>query len=593
MAVDERIFPAWADAERLEASLGDPFIAASPLSFASAVEADEREAYPESSIATLQKWGYHRHFVPAADGGRLESLESALALVRAVSRRDLTVAIALGQTFLGSVPVWLAGNDRQRATAARVILEGGQMALALTEERHGADLLATEVRADAIDGGYTVNGTKWLINNGTRGSAFSVFVRTEERSGPRSFSMFLVKRSDSPSAGITSIPKVRTLGIRGADISGLRFADAHVPASACLGAAGSGLELLLKALQITRTGCTAFSLGAADTALRITLDFVRSRALYGGTAWDLPHVRTALVDAFLDILIAETISLAATRILQAAPGQASITAAIAKYEVPVRIERVIRELGTVIGARHYLREGLADGVFQKLSRDAAVVSLFDGSTAVNLDALSSQIPGVLRRVESADPPRAVFALGAPLPKFDGSRFRAFAEGDDVIGALRSGSILKRLEAQASRAPTAVEAALLLRPLVDELAALGPWMTEFVKREKLRASRSAPMLEAARRYCSLWAAGALVELWLHNREESGPFLSGGVWLAPALGRLQPVPARRSSESEAAVADHLLCLHDAHRVFSFVPLVLPDRTSVFPTTNNIPQSRGFVS
>jgi alkylation response protein AidB-like acyl-CoA dehydrogenase len=586
----ERIFPAWADAERLEASLGDPFMAGSPLSFARAVADDEREAYPETSIATLQSWGYHRHFVPAADGGCMTSLEAPLALVRAVARRDLTVAIALGQTFLGSVPVWLAGNDRQRAIAAGLILEGGQMALALTEERHGADLLATEVRADAIDAGYTLNGTKWLINNGTRGNAFSVFVRTDANAGPRSFSMFLVKRSDS--AGITSIPKVRTVGIRGADISGLRFEGAHVPAGACLGAAGSGLELLLKALQITRTGCTAFSLGAADTALRIALDFVRSRALYGATAWDLPHVRTALVDAFLDILIAETISVAATRMLHVAPGQAAITAAIAKYEVPVRIERVLRELGTVIGARHYLREGLADGVFQKLSRDAAVVSLFDGSTAVNLDALSSQIPGVLRRAASGDVPGSVFALGEQVPKFDGSRFRAFAEGDDVIGALRSGSTLKRLESEAAQTPAAVEAAFLLRPLVDELEALGPWMADFVKREKLRASRSAPMLEAARRYCSLWAAGALVELWLHNREESGPFFSGGAWLAPALGRLQPLPARRSVELEEAVSSHLLRLHGEHRAFSFVPIALPDGNTVCLTTNNVPHESGFV-
>jgi alkylation response protein AidB-like acyl-CoA dehydrogenase len=122
----ERIFPAWADAERLEASLGDPYMAGSPLSFARAVADDEREAYPEASVATLQRWGYHRHFVPAADGGCMTSFEAPLALVRAVSRRDLTVAIALGQTFLGSVPVWLGGTDNQRAAAARIILGGGR-----------------------------------------------------------------------------------------------------------------------------------------------------------------------------------------------------------------------------------------------------------------------------------------------------------------------------------------------------------------------------------------------------------------------------------------------------------------------------------
>jgi hypothetical protein len=211
---------------------------------------------------------------------------------------------------------------------------------------------------------------------------------------------------------------------------------------------------------------------------------------------------------------------------------------------------------------------------------------------VNLDELSSQIPGVLRRAESADAPDAVFALAAPLPKFDGNRFRAFAEGDDVIGALRSGSTLRRLEASAPHAPAAVEAALLLRPLLDELAALGPWMTGFVKREKLRAARSAPMLDAARRYCSLWTAGALVELWLHNRQESGPFFSQGAWLPAALGRLHPTPAQRSEEVADALAAHLQRLHDEHRAFSFVPIALPDRQAVCLMTNNVPRPSGLV-
>ena len=574
--ISERIFPAWSNAERLEASLGDPFTAASPLSFARAMSDDELEAYPEAAIAALHERGYQYHFVPSSDGGRLTSLEEALALVRVVSRRDLTVAIALGQTFLGSVPVWLGGDSVQRADAARLALSGAQMALALTEEPHGADLLACEVRADVVTDGYRLDGTKWLINNGTRGSAFSVFVRTDSRGGPRGFSLLFVKRPESPSQGVTSLEKLRTHGIRGADISGLRFENAEVARAACLGQVGSGLELLLKALQITRTGCTAFSLGAADTALRLALDFVRTRTLYGAAAWQLPHVRSSLVDAFLDLLIAEAVTLTATRVLHVAPEQAPVSAAVAKYQVPVRLERVVRELGTVIGARHYLRQGLAHGVFQKIARDVAVVSLFDGSAAVNLDTLSSQIPSVLRRPSVDDAAPAVFALDEALPPLNARRFSAFTTRDDVMTVLRNDRVLTRLDALAVDIPAAAEAKRQLAPLMEELASMGPWLDDFLKRAKLEAARSAPMLDAARRYTDLWAAAALVQLWLHNRERGGPFLREGAWLGPALARLNAVTPRARPAAESVLADHLVRLHDEGRAFSFVPIVLPPRS-----------------
>lgn len=574
--MNERIYPAWEEAERLEAALGDPFSPGSPLSFARAVADDEAEAYPQAAVHALQGLGYHHFFVPADVGGRLTSLELSSTLVRAVARRDLSVAIALGQTFLGTVPVWLGGDAAQRQAAAKLVLSGAQTALALTEELHGADVLASDVRALAVDGGFRLDGTKWLINNGTKGAAFSVFIRTEARGGPRGFSMFFVERPSPGAGGVSALPKIRTHGIRGADISGVRFEALQVPGTALLGASGTGLELLLKALQVTRTGCTSFSLGAADTALRVGLDFVRHRTLYGAPAWQLPHVRSSLVDAFLDVLIAEAVALTATRVLHVAPEQAPVTAAIAKYEAPVRLERVVREVGTIIGARHYLRQGLADGVFQKLARDVAVVALFDGSAAVNLDSLSAQLPGVLRQPALEHPDPALFTLDLALPALDAQRFGAFTTRDDVIASLRGGHVLGRLEALASTSGGAAEARRQLLPLLEELEALGPWVSAWFKAEKLKAGRSAPLLDAGRRYACLWAAAALVQLWLHNRDRSGPFFAEGLWLGPALARLHAAPATRSRPAaEAALAEHLLALHDQDRAFSLVPLALPRR------------------
>ena len=110
--------PQYEAAAALEQHLGDPREAKHALSFASAVALDEAEAFPQPHVDALVRWGYLRHMVPLANGGKLGSFEEAAALQRAVARRDLTSAIALGQSFLGSVAVWLAGSEAQRARVA-------------------------------------------------------------------------------------------------------------------------------------------------------------------------------------------------------------------------------------------------------------------------------------------------------------------------------------------------------------------------------------------------------------------------------------------------------------------------------------------
>ncbi|MFD0392030.1 hypothetical protein ACFQ3Z_01700 [Streptomyces nogalater] len=99
--------------------------------------------------------------------------------------------------------------------------------------------------------------------------------------GSRGFGLFLVDRDRLPPGAWQVLPKVRTHGIRGADISGFVLHGAQVPADALIGGPGDGIALVLKSLQLTRTACVGLSLGAADHALRLTRDFVTRRELYG------------------------------------------------------------------------------------------------------------------------------------------------------------------------------------------------------------------------------------------------------------------------------------------------------------------------
>jgi alkylation response protein AidB-like acyl-CoA dehydrogenase len=383
-------------AERLEQYLADPWDPESAFSFQRAVEQDERDEYPEEACRLLYEWGFHHHLIPREYGGKFRSYEELLSLTRVVARRDLTVAVALGQVYLGAVAVWIEGSEAQKCRLAELIRGQEQACLALTEEAHGSDVLANEVRATRAAGGYLLSGKKWLINNATRGRVVTVFARTDPDGGPRGFSLFLVDKDGLAEGSYAPLPKKKTLGVRGADISGICFDGCLVPDGAMIGPPGAGLELALRCLQISRTICAGFSLGAADTALRATLDFALSRRLYGDTVIAIPHARGALVDCFLDLLICDCTAIAAARALHAATGQLGLWSAVVKYFVPTTAEDLIRTLSVLLGARYYLREGHAGGVFQKVLRDNAVVSLFDGSTVVNLNAIGLELRNLAR-----------------------------------------------------------------------------------------------------------------------------------------------------------------------------------------------------
>ncbi|MBK8592775.1 MAG: acyl-CoA dehydrogenase family protein [Sandaracinaceae bacterium] len=433
----------------LERRLGSPQDHASVTGFRAALSADEHERFPDDAWDALVGLGYFELFVPPDLGGRFSQLSELLLMGRLVARRDLALAIAAGQCLLGALPVWIAGSPALRERQAALLLGGQAGALALTEEAHGSDLAGGEVQAlSSAPGAFTLTGAKWCINNATRGHSLTVLARTDPAGGPRGFSLLFLDKQALGEAGqltrYVPLPKLRTQGIRAADISGARFDQLEVPHAALVGKPGRGLDVVLRTLQVSRTLCAAFSLGAADSALRAALDFVSTRRLYGDDLLALPAVQRLIARAALHLHQADALAVLACRVAGEAPEQLSVLSAVVKLAVPALCQRVIDDSVTLLGARHYLREEPFAHV-QKLCRDAALVTLFDGSAEVNRHVLAGQLGALvaargseveLRGGEAEALLRRASALDEPAAVLDLGELRTSARGrDDVLNAL--------------------------------------------------------------------------------------------------------------------------------------------------------------
>ncbi|MEW6732495.1 MAG: acyl-CoA dehydrogenase family protein [Acidobacteriota bacterium] len=537
----------YCSAEDLEQYLGDPCEAERIFSFKHTMELDELAEYPEQACALLQQWGFLHYFIPSKYGGKLSSYEELLTLLRVISRRDLTVAIALGQIYLGAVHIWIAGTQKQKQRVAEIIKAGKQMAFALTEREHGSDILASEVQATKTENGYLLHGEKWLINNGTRAAALTVFARTEIHGGPRGFSLFLVEK-DSLNRSFLPIPKIKTLGIRGADISGVRFNNSFIPTESIIAHSGYGLEIALKGLMITRSLCAGFSLGAVDTVLRSTLGFALKRKLYGDIIFNIPDVKRKLVDSFMEVLICDCLAIAAMRALHTTPDQASIWSAIVKYFVPTTIEDTIENLCVVLGARYYLREGYQWGMVQKIARDNSVVSLFDGSTVINLTTIALQLHQLMAdkekyyfqdREELQTRLKLIFSLQSPLPDFDSMNLELSNRGcNDVLQGLEIA--LSQLHNLKERSNSNLEVVKMVIEFVDDMlkkiAKEKRFLQDLTNRYGYAATKSTEIFESVKRYCILHAASTCIHMWIHNRECLSDFFAKGEWLVLCLRRL---------------------------------------------------------
>lgn len=571
-------------AEELEAWLGDPELDANSISFSRALELDERDELPADGIARMRSFGFHEFVVPARLGGRLRTAEDLFMLSRVVARRDMTVAVS-ESTQMWMMLVWIGGDAAQQARSAATVLRGGVVpCLAYSEPSHGADLAANEFRASPDGGEYVLSGKKWPINRGSTSTHVVLLGATGTDSSParRRQSLFFVDRAQVVSGAVTGVHRVPTYGLRGCDISGVVFDNARVPASARLGAEGEGLELALRGLLVTRTFCTGLSLGAGDTMLRTVSGFLSGRMLYDGPSSEIPYAAESLANAYLSMLIAECVSLVAMRGLHLYADEFSIWANLAKVQVARLIDGNSEALARTLGARYFMRAAEHVGIFQKMLRDSAVVSIFDGSEPVCLDSIALQLSAMAKAHRQArdDDWRRLYDLRAALPDVDPAKVTVFGRGRDATFASLP-ALISRLDEQHPSAGCDEDRMRALRAsarqLPQLLGALFGRIAEIRQRTTGPATpppastknTSPELISLAEQVCDLHAKVAALGIWLFNRDHLGGFFADGQWLQAALARervhrheigaLEPSAVR-------ALTDRMNAQRDNHEYFS---------------------------
>lgn len=484
------------------------------------LDLDEHDTFPADACALLDEFGLARYYLPRTAGGLLDDFAEFVRLIATVAHHDLTVAIAHGKTFLGVVSIWVAGSQAQLRRWGSELADGAVVSWGLTERGHGSDLLAGELTATRTEGGWRLQGEKWAINNATRGDALCVLARTSDRGAAGGFSLVLVDKREIFQGRYTCLPKLRTYGIRGADISGIAFHGTQVPADSLVGQEGAGIATVLKALQLTRIATAGLSLGAVQHAL----DVLRSLRMRGAfTAGPVPVPDTGVARLIGRTMatanVVSAVAAVAARSVHTLPGELSVISAITKAFVPSLVDELFLELSEVIGDLTDREDSLPARIYRKLERDHRIVGIFDGSTTVSRQALIAQFPMLARfyakgTIDHDGLDRAVDVDG-PLPPVRVDRLEMMSRtGCSLVQSVPG--TLARIREIAESAGWRGER----MELVERVGALIEDVMAEIAQYQPRRQAPARAFELAAAYELGFAAAACLRVWLasaHTRD----------------------------------------------------------------------------
>jgi isovaleryl-CoA dehydrogenase len=216
-----------------------------------AEKADREDWFPRELWPAMGELGLHGITVDEADGGLgLGYLEHVIA-VEEISRASASVGLSYGahsNLCVNQIRRW--GSDEQKAKYLPKLISGEHVgSLAMSEASAGSDVVGMKLRADAVQGGYILNGTKFWITNATHADTLVVYAKTDGGAGSRGITAFLIEK-DMP--GFSIGQKIDKMGMRGSPTAELVFDDCEVPDENVMGPVNGGVGVLMSGLDYER-----------------------------------------------------------------------------------------------------------------------------------------------------------------------------------------------------------------------------------------------------------------------------------------------------------------------------------------------------
>ena len=350
-----------------------------------AVRVDAEDWFPRELWPAMGALGLHGITVEEQWGGLgLGYLEHVIA-VEEVSRASASVGLSYGahsNLCVNQIRRW--GTDEQKAKYLPGLISGEHVgSLAMSEAGAGSDVVSMKLKAEAVQGGYVLNGTKFWITNATYADTLVVYAKTGD--GSRGITAFLIEKDME---GFSIGQKIDKMGMRGSPTAELVFDDCHVPEENIMGPLHGGVGVLMSGLDYERVVLSGLQLGIMQACLDTVIPYLRERKQFGKPIGAFQLMQAKVADMYVALQSARAYVYAVARACDA--GQTTrFDAAGAILLASENAFRVSGEAVQALGGAGYTK----DWPVERYLRDAKLLDIGAGTNEIRRMLIGRELIG--------------------------------------------------------------------------------------------------------------------------------------------------------------------------------------------------------
>jgi alkylation response protein AidB-like acyl-CoA dehydrogenase len=346
---------------------------------------DENEEFPADIVRQMGELGFMGLPYPEKYGGAgLDTLAYAIA-VEEIARACGSTAITLAaHVSLGCGPVYANGTEEQKQKYLVPMARGEAIgAFGLTEPEAGSDAAGTRTRAEKVEGGWRVNGSKIYITNGSVAKFITFTARTDASRGTKGISAFIM---DTATEGFSVGKREKKMGLRGSDTVEVVFENCFVPQENLLGDPSGGFKAFMRTLTGGRISIGALALGLAQGAFEHSVRYSKERKQFGAPIASFQAVQFMIADMATKIETARLAVYHAAMLKDA--GQDYVKeASMAKLYASEIANWVTDKAIQIHGGMGYCR----DVPVERMHRDAKLMEIGEGTSEIQRMVIAREI----------------------------------------------------------------------------------------------------------------------------------------------------------------------------------------------------------
>lgn len=353
-----------------------------------AADIDRTAEYPSDMFDLLKELGLFTLPFPVQYGGTGSMLSASIA-IEELARVCYNTAYLLLLQWVPFGAILAGGTEEQKQRLLPPLASGDvRGAFSTTEAQSGSDVSGIRTRAQRVQGGYKISGSKiWCTNSHI--ADFVLVAAKCEQNGKDEISLFIIERG---TPGFTVGKKEDKIGARGVPSCPLFLDEVFVPDENML---GGGFKVVMEAFNASRPLIGARGVGLAQGAIDHASAFIKDRKAFGQSLSDFQGLRWMLADMAIQTEAARQLVYRAASMVDqnATSAELAPIAAMAKCFATDTAMKVATDAVQLFGAAGVSAEYPINRYF----RDAKVLQIIEGTNQIQRNIVANSILGRIGR----------------------------------------------------------------------------------------------------------------------------------------------------------------------------------------------------